>query len=174
MKRRSQLRKVTMMNRNQSFTILSTRAPLVEVDGDGPYYLLPGGVAVADGARTTARLDLAAKTIRKFRVETAQTMRTAVIVTDSPFGAFAHVRRCVDPEQPRKWWRPLAAGRWPSLTGFLQRHARSVLAFWFLLTDDGGDACRWQDIGDASTNQVLARGGDVVVVSFVDAEDSHA
>jgi hypothetical protein len=163
-----------MMNRNQTFTILSTRAPLVEVDGDGPYYLLPGGVAVADGARTTARLDLAAKPLRKFRVETAQTMRTAVIITDSPYGAFAHVRRCVEPEQPRTWWRPLAAGRWPRLATFLQRHARSVLALWFLLTDDGGEACRWHDIGDAITNQVLARGGDVVVVSFVNAEGGNA
>ncbi len=58
--------------------------------------------------------------------------------------------------------------------GFLQRHARTVLALWFLLTDDGGEACRWQDIGDATTNQVLARGGDVVVVSFVNAEGAHA
>jgi hypothetical protein len=49
-----------------------------------------------------------------------------------------------------------------------------LLALWFLLTDDGGEACRWQDIGDANTNQVLARGGDVVVVSFVNAEDAHA
>ena len=162
------------MNRNLRFTILSTRAPLVEVDGDGPYYMIPGGVAVADGARTTARLDLAAKPIRKFRVETAQTMRTAVIVTDSPYGAFAHVRRCVEPEQPRNWWHRLAADRWPRFAGFLQQHARSLLALWFLLTDDGGDVCRWQDIGDANTNQVLARGGDVVVVSFVNAEADHA
>jgi hypothetical protein len=162
------------MNRNLTFTILSTRAPLVEVDGDGPYYMLPGGVGVADGARTTAPLDLAARPVRMFRVETAQTMRTAVIITDSPFGAFAHVRRCVEPEQPKRWWQPLAAQRWPRVAGFLQRHARSLLALWFLLTDDGGEACRWQDIGDANTNQVLARGGDVVVVSFVNAEDAHA
>lgn len=162
------------MEINSKFTILSTRAPLVEVDGDGPYYMLPGGVAVPDAARTTAALDLAARPIRKFRVETAQTIRTAVIVTDSPFGAFAHVRRCVDPEQPTKWWHTFAAPRRPRVTGFLQRHARSVLALWFLLTDDGGEACRWRDIGDATTNQVLARGGDVVIVSFVIAEGAHA
>lgn len=162
------------MNRNLTFTILSTRAPLVEVDGDGPYYMVPGGVAVADGARTTARLDLSMKPVRKFRVETAQTNRTAVIVTDSPFGAFAHVRRCVEPEQPHNWWQTFAAPRWPRVSGFLQRHARTLLALWFLLTDDGGEACRWQDIGEANTNQVLARGGDVVVVSFINAEAGHA
>ena len=161
------------MNTDSTFTILSTRAPLVEVDGDGPYYLSPGGVAVADGARTTARVDLASKPIRKFRVETAETMRTAVIVTDSPSGAFVHVRRCVEPEPVKTWWQPFAARRWPRLTGFLQRHARSVLALWFLLTDEN-DACRWQDVGDATSNQALARGGDVVVISFIDAEGAHA
>ena len=41
-------------------------------------------------------------------------------LTDSPFGAFAHVRRCVDPEQPKKWWDAFAAQRWPRLSGFLQ------------------------------------------------------
>jgi hypothetical protein len=166
--------KVTTMNTDSKFTILSTRAPLVEVDGDGPYYMLPGGIAVADGARTTATVDLAARPVRKFRVETAQTIRTAVIVTDSPYGAFAQLRRCVEPEQPRRWWHSLVADRWPRLSGFLRRHARSVLALWFVLIDDGGEACRWQDIDDAPTNQVLARGGDVVVVTFVNAVDAHA
>jgi hypothetical protein len=161
------------MKTNSKFTILSTRAPLIEVDGDGPYYMLPGGVAVADGARTTASLDLKTKSIRKFRVETAPSIRTAIIVADSPYGAFAHVRRCVKPEQSNRWWRPLAANRWPRLTGFLQRHGRNVLALWFLLTDES-EACRWRDIGDAATDQVLARGGDVVVVSFVNAEGAHA
>jgi hypothetical protein len=29
-------------------------------------------------------------------------------------------------------------------------------------------ACNWQDIGDTTPNQVIARGGDVVVVTFAD------
>jgi hypothetical protein len=161
------------MNRNLTFTILSTRAPLVEVDGgDGPYYMLPGGARVADAARTTAPLDLADAPVRTFRVEAPKSVRTAVIVTDSPFGAFAHVRRCVEPAQPKKWWRGLAANRWPRVRRVLKRRAPSMLAFWYLVTDNV-QGCRWQDIGDSNTNQVLARGGDVVVVSFVNAEGSH-
>jgi hypothetical protein len=161
------------MSNDSKFTILSTRAPLIEVDGAGPYYMLPGGVAVADGARTTASLDLRTKSVRKFRVEAPQTMRTAVIVAESPYGAFARVRRCIEPERLNKWWRPLAANRWPRFAGFLQRHARTMLALWFLLTDES-EACRWLNIDEAGTDQVLARGGDVVIVSFVNAEGGHA
>jgi len=161
------------MNTDTKFTILSTRAPLAEVVGDGPYYLLPGGVVVPDGARTTARIDLRKAPVRRFRIETAQTMRTAVIVTDSPYGAFAQVRRCIEPKQRKRWWHAFATDRWPRLRGVLQRRAPSILALWHLLTDHNR-ACRWQDIGDSNTNQVLARGGDVVVVSFVTAEGDHA
>jgi hypothetical protein len=156
------------------FTILSTRAPLIEVEGgDGPYYMLPGGVRVADGARTKAPLDLATIPVRLFRVEAPKTVRTAVIVTDSPFGAFAHVRRCVEPEQTKTWWRAFAAPRWPRVRRVLKRRAPSLLALWYLFTDNV-QGCRWQDVGDANTNQVLARGGDVVVVSFINAGGGHA
>jgi hypothetical protein len=161
------------MNRNLTFTILSTRAPLVEVDGDGPYYMLPGGVRVADGARTRAPLDFATAPVRFFRVEAPRTLPTAVIVTDSPYGAFAHVRRCVEPELPTKWWRVFAADRWPRLRGALQRRSPSIVALWYLLTDTV-QGCRWRDIGDNNTNQVMARGGDVIVVTFVDAGVDHA
>jgi hypothetical protein len=162
------------MSNALKFTILSTRAPLVEVDGgDGPYYMLPGGVRVADGARTTAPLDLANAPARFFRVEAPKTTRTAVIVTDSPYGAFAHVRRCVEPEQRKRWWSPVAVSRWPRTRRVLKRRAPSLLALWYLFTDNV-QGCRWQDVGDANTNQVLARGGDVVVVSFVNAEGDHA
>jgi hypothetical protein len=162
------------MNRNLTFTILSTRAPLVEVDGgDGPYYMLPGGIRAADGARTTAPIDLANAPVRMFRVEAPKSVRTAVIVTDSPFGAFAHVRRCVESAQPNRWWRGLAADRWPRVRRVLKRRAPSMLAFWYLITDNV-QGCRWQDIGDNNTNQVLSRGGDVVVVSFVNPEGGHA
>lgn len=161
------------MNTDSKFTILSTRAPLIEVDGDGPYYMLPGGVAVPDAARTSARLDLGARSVRKFRVDAPATTSTAVIVSDSPFGAVAHIRRCVEPKRPNKWRRALAAPTWPRVTRFLQRHARTALALWFLLTDDV-EACRWQSVGDTEANEVLARGGDVVIVSFIGAEGAHA
>ncbi|HEY2743980.1 MAG TPA: hypothetical protein VGL86_05140 [Polyangia bacterium] len=161
------------MNTDSKFTILSTRAPLIEVDGDGPYYMLPAGVAIADGARTTVRLDLAATSIRKFRVDAPPTVSTAVMVGDSPFGAFAHIRRCVQPKRPNKWRRLLAAPSWPRVTRFLQRHGRTALALWFLFTDDV-EACRWQNLENAGTDQVLARGGDIVVVSFINAESDHA
>jgi hypothetical protein len=65
-----------------------------------------------------------------------------------------------------------AAG-WPRLRRALQRRAPSILALWHRLTDLNR-ASRWQDIGDSNTNQVLARGGDVVAVSFVTAEGDHA
>jgi len=161
------------MNTDPKFTILSTRAPLIEVDGDGPYYMLPGGATVADGARTTVRLDLAVKSVRKFRVDAPTTVSTAVLVGDSPFGAFAHVRRCVEPKRHNPWRSALAAPTWPRVTRFLQRHGRTVLAIWFLLTDDV-EACRWQTIENAGTDQVLARGGDVIVVSFANTEGAHA
>ena len=162
------------MNPNASFTILSTRAPLVEVDnGDGPYYMLPGGVQAADGARTTAPLDLESTPTRHFRVEAPKAIRTAVLVTDAPYGAFLHVRRCVEPIQPKKWKRVLAADRWPRVRRVLKRRSPSMLALWYLFTDNV-QGCRWEVIGDSNTNQVLARGGDVVVVSFVNAEVGHA
>lgn len=161
------------MNRTLTFTILSTRASLVEVDGNGPYYMLPGGVRVADGARTKVLLDLAQAPVRLFRVEAPQTVPTAVIVAESPQGAFAHVRRCVEPELPKKWWRVFAADRRPRVRSALQRRTPSIAALWYLLTD-AVQGCRWQDIGDNNTNQVMARGGDVVVVTFVDVEDDHA
>ena len=44
---------------------------------------------------------------------------------------------------------------------------------WFLLTDEVNER-HWTDIGDATTNQVFARGRDVVVVTFVNAEGDHA
>lgn len=162
-----------MITDTKSFSILSTRVPLVEVDGEGPYYALPGGISVADGARTTARVDVRNAPVRRFRVEGPQSTTTAVVVSESPYGAFVQLRRCVEPPKGKRWWHPLAAARWPRLAGVLQRHARSLLALWFILTDDG-EACRWQDLGDACTNQVLARGGDVVIVSFINAEDDHA
>jgi hypothetical protein len=161
------------MNTGSKFTILSTRAPLIEVDGDGPYYMLPGGVTVPDAARTTVRLDLDARPVRKFRVDAPPTLSTAVLVGDSQFGASAHVRRCVEPKRPNKWRHALAAPSWPRVTRFLQRHGRTVLALWFLLTDDV-EACRWENIENAGTDQVLARGGDVVVIAFVNAEGGHA
>jgi hypothetical protein len=162
-----------MIPDTKSFSILSTRAPLVEVDGDGPYYALPGGVRVADGARTTERVDVLSAPVRCFRVEAPESVTTAIIVSDSPYGAFVQLRRCVEPDKEKKWWHSLAAERWPRFAGLLQRHARWLLAFWFLLTDDA-EVCHWRDLGDACTNQVLARGGDVVIVSFINGEGDHA
>lgn len=149
-----------------TFTILSTRAPLVEVCAAPPYYLAPGGASVADGARTTLRVDLKKFAERHFRVEAPANAPTAVVVTDSPFGAFVNVRRCVEPEPRRTIWRPLGVRRWPRLGAILQRRAPSVLALWYLLTDDE-QPCEWRDVGDYSTNQVLARGGDVIAIHFV-------
>jgi hypothetical protein len=164
---------VTTMKTDTTFTILSTRAPLEEVDGDAPYYMLPGGVSVGDGARKTAPLDLRARPVRKFRVQAPHEVGTAVIVTDSPYGSFVQVRRCVEREPTKKWWHPLAAKKWPRVGGFMQQHARSLLALWFLLTDEVNE-CHWMDIGDATTNQVFARGGDVVIITFVNAEGHDA
>jgi hypothetical protein len=154
------------MSNDSSFSILSTNAALVEVSGDGPIVIVPSGVTVADSARTTVAVDLRATPVRRFRVDAPGTVQTAIIVDDSPCGAFVGVRRCVAPARPAKWWRLLGVDRWPRLRATLKHRAPSALALWYLLTDDV-QPCTWRDVGDNNTNQVTARGGDLVVVSLV-------
>jgi hypothetical protein len=162
---RAPLRSSTMRN-NETFTILSTTAPLVEVTGDGPFYDTPGGLLIPDGAATTVALDLAAAPIRRFRIDASPATRTAVLITDSPYGASVHVRRCFVPEPSPKWWRPFDQDDWPDLRRRLKRHAPSLHALWNLLTDDV-EPCTWRDLCHCSGNQPQTAGGDVVVISFV-------
>jgi hypothetical protein len=150
---------------SQTFTILSTRAPLVEVDGDGPTIDRVGGLRIADGASTTAPVDLLNGFIRRFRVDAPPTTQTVVAVTESPFGAFVGVRRCV-PVPPKK--RSLfSVNRWPMVRDAIMRIAPSIGALWHLFTDDGAVPCRWEAVGNDDHDHVLARGGDLVVVAFV-------
>lgn len=155
------------MSNNETFTILSTGAPLVEVDGDGPTTDRAGGVEVQDGVPTTAPVHLLTEWVRRWRVDAPSTVQATVSITDSPFGAFVGLRRCVAPVQPLKWWRYLAIERWPWLRAVLKRRAPSVVALWHLYTDDTPTPCNWQDVGDNNGTEVQARGGDVVVVTFV-------
>jgi hypothetical protein len=161
-RQRLTLRLSTMSN-DQTFTILSTNAPLVEVNGDGPIADVQGGLAIPDGAATTARLSAP---IRRWRVDAPPVAQTAVVVTDSPYGAFVGVRRCVSSAAAPKWWRALAADRWPRLRAVLKRCAPSALALWHLFTDDVRP-CTWRDVGEGLDSHAQARGGDLVVVNFV-------
>src|SRR5207302_7896015 len=92
------------MSKDSSFTILSTKAPLVEVRGDGPIADVPGGLSIPDGAATTAHVDLLNAPVRRWRVDAPSSVKTAVVITDSPFGAFVGVRRCAAGVRPLKWW----------------------------------------------------------------------
>jgi hypothetical protein len=152
-----------MTSDGKLFTILSTRAPLVEVGGHGPTFDLPGGVTVADGAATSARVDLLDGFIRRWRVDAPVKVQTAVVVTDSPFGAFVTVRRCVNSMKEPKWSQ---INRWPRLRLALKRRVPSLLALWYLLADDTQPRT-WRDVNDGASNQALAHGGDLIVVSFV-------
>ena len=154
------------MRNEPTFTLLSTNAALVEVSGDGPISDVPGGLTIPDGAATTARVDLLNAPVRRWRVDAPAAVKSAIVVTDSPYAAFVGVRRCVAPVEPAKWWRFLAVERWPWLRAVLKRRAPSMLALWSLFTDDA-QPCAWRDVNDGGSNQAQARGGDLVVVSFV-------
>lgn len=155
------------MSNDETFTILSTGAPLVEVDGDGPTTDRPGGVAVSDGVPATAPVHLLTEWVRRWRVDAPATTTASVAITDSPFGALVGVRRCVSPFRPLPWWRFLAIDRWPWLRDTLRMRAPSLAALWTLYTDQTPASCIWQDVGDNNGTQVTARGGDLVVVTFV-------
>jgi hypothetical protein len=47
------------------------------------------------------------------------------------------------------------------------RVSPSLGALWHLFTDDAAFSCRWQSIGTNDHDHVLARGGDLVIVTFV-------
>lgn len=161
------------MSNDSTFTILSTNAALVEVSGDGPISDVPGGLAIADGAATKAPVDLLNAPVRRWRVDAPPTVQTAVVVTDSPYGAFVGVRRCSPPPaRPQSLTSQLLAGinrivvTNGRIRAALKRCAPSLLALWYLFTDDV-QPCTWGDVGDGASNQALARGGDLVVVTFV-------
>jgi hypothetical protein len=150
---------------SQTFSILSVGAPLVEVIGDGPALIRPGGLVVPDGKLTTAPVRLLDDFIRRFRVVGPPTVRATVTVTDSPFGVFVGVRRCVP--LVSAWARLVAPERWPRLRTVVKRVSPSAVALWHLFADEEPAPCRWRDIGDDNTNRVSVRGGDLVVVTFV-------
>ena len=84
------------MSNRQVFSILSTAAPLVEVVGDGPASDLCDGLTVPDGTVTIAPVQLRDRSVRRWRVDADPTVRTSIVVTDSPYGAFVGVRRFAD------------------------------------------------------------------------------
>jgi hypothetical protein len=176
------------MSSNETFTILSVGASLVEVDGSGPTTDRPSGLDVPDGVPVTAPVHLLTEFVRRFRVDAAPSVQATVTITDSPFGVFVGVRRCVPLARKAPWWRFLAVTRWPRMRGAIKRVSPSLLALWYVLTDEAPPAapsttngarahdalaptaklCAWQDVGgDDITNQVTAHGGDLVVVTFV-------
>jgi hypothetical protein len=81
-----------------------------------------------------------------------------VVVTDSPFGAFVGVRRRL-PNEPTRW-----QAKSDVMDAWLARMATRLWMLWHLLTDDI-QPCRWRDVGDTSTHQARARGGDLITVT---------
>jgi hypothetical protein len=150
---------------SESFSILSTNAPLIEVIGDGPIYDRPNGLTVPDGATAIGPVDLLNAPIRRWRIDAPASVKTDVVVTHSPFGAFVTVRRCVT-KQPPSRWRHLHPSRWPKLSRGLKRRTPSILALWHLFASDA-QPCVWQDVNDGNGNQAQANGGDLVIVAFV-------
>jgi hypothetical protein len=176
------------MSKSQTFTILSVGAPLVEVDGTGPTTDRPSGVIVPDGVRINARVQLRKEFVRRFRVDAPPSTRAVVSIAESPYGVYLRVRRFVPLATAAPWWRFLAVSRWPRVRDALKRRASSLLALWYLLTDEDPPAApsatnghreqqpftpsakmfAWRDVGsDDVTSQVTAYGGDLVIVTFV-------
>jgi hypothetical protein len=172
---------------NRTFTIQSIGAPLVEVDGTGPTTDRPEGLDVADGMPLIAPVHLLSEPVRRWRVDAPPAVQAKVSITDSPFGVFVGVRRCVPLAARAPWWRFLSVARWPRLRAALKDRMPSVVALWYLLTDEDppgapsatngarsrepfaatAKLCAWRDVGDDLTNEVTAYGGDLVIVTFV-------
>jgi hypothetical protein len=136
------------------FTIASSDAPLVEVSGREPYADRAAGLSVPAGAETTAPVKLLTDFIRAWRVDAPSTTETMVRVVRSPFGALVGARRCVNGRARSRW----------SLRWLVVRllPGKCLLRLLPLATP-----CEWEDIGDGDSDEVTARGGDVVVVKFV-------
>lgn len=146
------------------FSILSTNAPLIEVVGDGPCTDLRDGLAVPDSTVTIAPVRLLDRSVRRWRVDAEPNIRTSVVVTDSPYGAFVEVRRSF-PTATNQFGR-LSPKRWPRLLPALKLRAPSVVALWYLFADDTQPNA-WQAVNDGASHQAIARGGDIVTVTFV-------
>jgi hypothetical protein len=165
----------------------SVGAPLVEVDGTGPTTDRPEGLDVPNDVLLTAPAHLLTEPIRRWRVDAPPSVQTRVSITDSPFGVFVGVRRCVPLVSKAPWWRFLAVYRWPRLRAVLKKRVPALVALWYLLTDEDPPAapsatngkrshapfvqpaatCAWRDVGDDLTSEVTAHGGDLVVVTFL-------
>jgi len=154
------------MTNHENFTVASNGAALVEVEGDGPYSALAHGLVVPDGVPTIAPIDLASRSIRKWRLTAPASAQVHVSILDSPFGAVISLRRCVLPPDPRRWWSPLTVDRWSRSRAFLKRFASPLVALWTLYTDESRP-CDWQDITTNGSSYVAALGGDVITVSFL-------
>src|SRR5262245_42305722 len=127
----------------QKFSILSTGAPLVEVNGSGPFSIRAGGLRIADGALKTASVELLSRPVRQFRVDAPASVRTLVSVTESPYGVFVGVRRCV-PVALTQAGRVFAVARWPRLRAVMRRVSPSLVALWHLLSDESPARCTWR------------------------------
>jgi hypothetical protein len=178
------------MSNQSTFTILSIGAPLVEVDGDGPTTDRRGGLNVPDGVPVTVPIDLLNGRVCRWRVDAAPGVEATVAITELPsiLDCLVQVRRCVPFGSP-PWWHLFTVARWPSLRAVLKRRAPSLLALWYLFTDEDPVAApsatngarmhqpfasssfrrfsTWRIVGDDGTGHADVHGGDLVVVTFV-------
>lgn len=153
------------MSNDETFTILSVGAPLVEVVGEGPATNRPDGLTVPDGVPVTAPVHLLDEWVRYWCVDAAARVAATVTITDSPFGAFIDVNRCVP--RPIRWWHPIGIDQWPRLRDPLRRRLPLVAALWTLFTDESLMPCSWTNVGETSEGPAAVRGGDVIRVTFV-------
>ncbi len=49
----------------------------------------------------------------------------------------------------------------------LAHYVPSLVVLWGLVIEDELHRCAWQDVIDGATNQVISRGGDLIIVSLV-------
>jgi hypothetical protein len=157
---------------SQTFTIVSSHAPLVEVDSagpsvsEGPFVDRTGGLAVVPGVLTTAPVSLLNGFIRRFRVDASRSTNTMVAVTESPHGALVGLTRCV-PVATMERNTIFSVKRWPRLYRGAMRVAPGLAAHWHLRTNLSWAPCRWEAVSDGISDHVVAQGDDVVIVLFV-------
>lgn len=169
----------------ETFTIVSTGAPLVEVSGDGPFVDLRDGLAVPDGVPTIGQVDLVDGFYRFWRVD-ARDVQAKVAITDSPFGALLDVRRRVERaasngvshretetatervgdlvELGQRLWNTLVRDAVHLLFQIAPLLFASVVSD---LLDEAIEESPWRDMITKSADPVTVNGGDIVVALFL-------
>jgi hypothetical protein len=157
-----------------TFSILSTQAPLIEIIDDESLTDRAGGLVVPDGTVSTAPSELLTRPVRYWRVDAPSEIRTSVVVTDSPYGAFVAVRRPVETAEAEHDESRSDDARWSELHAVMRHYAPTVATLWQQLTGRTEPSASWRDVSGTCSNHAQAHGGDIIVVSFVRGRCGHA